>query len=280
MKTSLVVSRDGSDLYDRDLLLVTGGLGGGPTTQWHFLDPLALDGDYSLAFIAPIARELVGRHRDILKVPGFARAIAGEIEALSPKSLTLVSHSVGTFVAVSLASKVKVPVRQIVVVNGALDTVGQFIHRPFRTFVSEPATCSTALRLFAMLALPVPEVVRSRVASSARLSGVLLRGLVSPSNMTPATVEKVISAGGAPETLAALAINRHHWLDFVDEAASVDCLVTLVCGTDDKLAPERDAPTFAARFRNSDVISLPAVGHAAPLEAPDTLSTLLTKLLV
>jgi pimeloyl-ACP methyl ester carboxylesterase len=209
-------------------------------------------------------------------VTGLAEAFCEQLQEENHREVVVVAHSVGAFLALDLARLLPDAIKKVILVNGGLTSVAQFLDHPLREIVSRPKTCFTALRLFALVATPAPGPVQRAIVRSERSSRALMRGLVSDSALHSEERRcSLVEASGNPEILQALWVNRHHWQEFLGYADQVKASVLFQVGEQDPIAGERDTRAMAALLLNAHVQIqvLPGVGHAAPLEAPEAVAT-------
>jgi pimeloyl-ACP methyl ester carboxylesterase len=236
--------------------------------QWDLVVP-RVAGRGSIGFAAPILahERFAGRRPSVTEL---AKAIADDLARWEPQSITLVSHSVGAFVALGIAHQIPQTIRGVVAVNGGLTTVARFIDSPLRELVQHPLTSMKFLRLFALVAAPVPSAVKKAIASRRWSSRLVVGGLVSDSALdSEERRQSLIVQAGKTETLLSLRDNRHHWNEFAGYAGQVTVPVVFVLGDRDPMTTEDDTRTMAVMLPNARIEVLHGVGHAAPLEAPE-----------
>lgn len=237
--------------------------------QWDVLGPRLREEFEVVAYASPIlAHERFGSRRP--SVTDLATALVEDLREWPPGSITLVSHSVGAFVALGIARQLPAAVRGVVAVNGGLTTVARFIDAPLQQLLRHPVKCLGFLRLFALVAAPVPKKFKRVIASRRWSSRLVVGGLVSDSALD--TIEQrqsLIVEAGKGETLLALRHNRHHWNEFVAYAGQIDVPVVFMVGDRDPMTTVADTETMARLLPHATVVVMPGVGHAAPLEVPD-----------
>jgi pimeloyl-ACP methyl ester carboxylesterase len=197
-----------------------------------------------------------------------ADAMAAELRGRPAGSVLIVSHSVGAFVALAMASALGPIVRAVVIVNGGLTTVARFIDAPLTELQSHPRECLGFLRLFALVSAPVPRRIKRAIAERRWASRLVVGKLVSPAALaTSDTRHALIAEAGGLETLSALRDNRHHWRVFLHQAPETRVRVVFLVGDRDPMTTVADTRTMAGYLPDAEVIVLEGIGHAAPLEA-------------
>ncbi|WP_410594291.1 alpha/beta fold hydrolase [Amycolatopsis sp. lyj-23] len=256
----------------RPLVLFLPGMSGNKK-QWDFvlrrLDGVAAD----LAYGAPVlAHAAFGNARPTVSRLG--RALAGELAAAGRDRVTVVSHSVGAFVALAVAYELPAAVRAAVLVNGGLSSVARFIDEPLRRVPGATTSRLSYLRLFALVGTPVPGPVKRAIASrewSSRL--VVGRRLVSrPALASREARDSLMEEAGNLQTVAGLWQNRHYWREFERTAAEIPAKVVFLVGGQDPMTSAADTGVMADLLPHTEIRVLPGVGHAAPLEAPDAVA--------
>lgn len=251
--------------YQQPLVLFLPGLSGN-VAQWDAVVPRLKDLAANLAYGPPILpHPAYGNSRPT--VLGAASAICAQLRRDGRRDVLIVAHSVGTFVALSVARLAPDVVRSVIVVNGGLVQVAKFLDRPVRAMIATPRTCLNSLRLFVLVGAPAPSSVKRAIASSERSSKVLLGGLVSDAALESAEQRNsLIAEAGSPATVRALWNNRHHWREFESYAHQISTKVLFLVGDQDPISSEIDSRAMAAMLPNSEITMLKGVGHAAPLE--------------
>lgn len=213
-------------------------------------------------------------------VESFAADIAKAAKSAGYSRITLLAHSVGSFVAFEIARLLPDEVNAILAVNGALYSVGRFLDRPWLEPMRRPRTSLTAMRLFVLAAVPTSERFRAYVRRNERVARLLVGRLVPPEAMATEEARAILMEGtNRPDILRGLWTNRHHWPAFAEHSREVRCPVVFAIGTLDPMNSPRDGQDFAEMFENARIVIMPGVGHAAPLESPDDIWELVVPLL-
>ncbi|WP_268747377.1 alpha/beta fold hydrolase [Amycolatopsis rifamycinica] len=256
----------------RPLVLFLPGMSGNKR-QWDFVIR-RLDGvEADLAYGAPVlAHPAFGNTRPT--VPQLGEALAAELTAAGRDRVTVVSHSVGAFVALVVAHELPSVVRSAVLANGGLSSVARFIDRPLRRVPGATTSRLSYLRLFVLVGTPVPPSVKRAIAGREWSSRLLVGGrLVSrPALASREARDALMEEAGNARTIAGLWQNRHYWREFERTAAEIPARVLFLVGGLDPMTSVADTGVMADLLPNAEIRLLPGVGHAAPLEAPDTVA--------
>lgn len=253
--------RDGAPL-----LLLLPGLSGS-REQWSIV-LRHLDIPADLAYGAPLRAHAVFGGA-LPSVAELGRALATELRDSDYDNVVIVTHSVGAFVALTVAREIPELVRSAVLINGGLAGVAAFLDRPFREFLRRPGPCLSALRLFVLVSAPTPPAVRRMIAGRPRLARLLLGGLVSDSAFdTLEQRQALLEESGGPRLLLSLWKNRHHWRELKGYADPITTPITFLIGDRDPVSGVADTATMARMLPTSSVRVLHGIGHAAPIEAP------------
>lgn len=249
------------------LVLFLAGLTGSKA-QWDLVVGVLDTGKSDVAYGAPIMpnQALDGARPEVVVL---ADRIAAQVRTRHYTSVVLAAHSVGSFVALAIARQLPVT-SAVVLVNGGLTTVAEFLDAPARTFARRPRTCLTALKLFVLAGAPAPGRLKRSIAASERLSRLMLGGLVSGAAVDSGPKrESLIVGGGGFDVFKALWWNRHHWPEFLGYAKRIEPPVRILAGDRDPMATVADSNAMAALLPDATVTVLDGVGHAAPLETAD-----------
>jgi pimeloyl-ACP methyl ester carboxylesterase len=253
------------------LVLFLSGISGS-RTQWGLVERLIGTDQAQIGYAAPILPNQAFRGAKPT-IGLLSRLIAESVDERNYSSVILVAHSVGTFVASAVANRLGKKIAAAIFVNGGLTTVAEFLDRPFRTFVRDPRTCLTALRLFALVGSPAPESLKQSVIRSERSSRALFGNLVSSETLGSAERRRsLMSDSGSAAIPKTLWINRHHWQEFLDTAPSVTADVVFLIGDQDPMSSEADARVMASRMPHARIEVLHGIGHAAPVETAEAVA--------
>lgn len=253
------------------LVLFLPGLSGN-NKQWSSVLELLRDAPADFAYGSPMLAHAAfnGSQPSVTEL---AKKTAAELSAYPGRSHVIVSHSVGSFVALAIAREAPDAVAALILVNGGLVSVAKFIDKPWREITTHPVACLSFLRLFALVGAPVPAAVKRLVASRQWATRLVVGGLVSDMAVnSQAKRDVLVDEAGNSETLLSLWKNRHHWPEFKQYASEIKAETVIVDGANDPVTRGDDAQQMAALLPNARVQVLPDVGHAAPVEASDAVA--------
>jgi pimeloyl-ACP methyl ester carboxylesterase len=246
------------------LVLFLAGLTGSKD-QWSLVVGTLDTAKSDVAYGAPIMpnQALAGANPEVVVL---ADLITAEVSRRQYTSVVLAAHSVGSFVALAIARRLTTT-RAVILVNGGLMTVAEFLDAPVRTFIRRPRTCLTALKLFVLAGAPAPERLKQAIAANERFSRRILGNLVSVrATDSVRKREALIVNGGGFGVIKALWWNRHHWSQFLSYADEIEPNVRFLVGDRDPMATVPDSRAMANLLPHATVEILGSVGHAAPLE--------------
>lgn len=260
------------------LVVFVPGLAGN-ARQWDLVLARLGDLPVDLAYGAPLLPHPIF-HSEEPTARALAKAYADELCREKRRDVVIVAHSVGTFVALSVARLIPGIVKEVIAVNGGLTTPARFLDQPVREFISKPWGCLNALRLFALVGTPVLPAVKRATAKSETLSRIVLGGLVSDAGFK--TVERrriLVEEGGQPKAMQTLWYNRHYWDEFCGYAGEIKSRLVFLVGERDPIAGIRDTQRMTELLANAEIrISvMRGVGHAAPVEDAEGVSAAIRK---
>lgn len=179
--------------------------------------------------------------------------------------VVVVGHSMGGLVAVELAQAIPDRVVGLVLIGAAVDRATELLHVSKRT-LSSSARVLAAQALVGMFALP-HAFARSLLAP-APVRGVLMAPFVDRPRAFPAGLAADLAAcpRDARSTLEALALARRHRLD--EAVARSVVPITLMCGSNDRLAPPSAQLELAEATAVVGDIVIEQCGHWPQLERP------------
>lgn len=263
---------DGDSTDGTPLVLFLPGLSGN-NRQWDTVIKLLTDsGDAQLAYGAAIlAHPALGGLRPTVVQLG--RAMARELTEGPYGDVVVVTHSVGAFTGLAMAHAAPQKIRAVIVVNGGLTSVARFIDSPARQLVKHPSSSLTYLRLFALVGAPVPGAIKKAIARRRWASRAVVGNLVTDSALeSQEQRESLLVEAGKSETVLSLWKNRHHWHELESYAAGITTDVHFLVGSSDPMTTEQDTRYMASLLPHAEVTVLKGVGHAAPLEAAQTVT--------
>jgi pimeloyl-ACP methyl ester carboxylesterase len=258
------------------LVLFLPGLSGN-LSQWKLVIPQIEDMPVDLAYGLPILPNPALSHGKPT-VTAIARLTASELQRGKWKEVIIVSHSVGAFVALGIARILPEIVKEVILVNGGLAGVAQFLDHPAHELVTMPRTSLGALRLFVLVATPMPPAAKKAIAKSKKASCFVLRGLVSDAALESTEQRRILMDESAtPRVLKSLWDNRHHWQEFKGYAGEIRSKVLFLAGSRDSIGGEPGTQEMMALLPDAEMQVLPGVGHAAPLETTGAVAKAIRK---
>jgi len=271
--TASVLTPIGENTRASTLLVFVPGLAGNKR-QWELvlrkLDNLPVDRAYG----APLLPHPVFRGGKV-SAPELAQAYADELRREGRRNVIIVAHSVGTFVALNVASIASEIVKEVIAVNGGLMIPAKFLDHPWKTFRERPRDCLNALRLFALVGTPTLPAVKRAIANSERLSRAVFGGLVSDAALNSVERRRILAGeGGEPRAMQTLWYNRHHWQEFGRYSDEIKSRCLFLAGDRDPIAGVNDTEHMAALLQKAQVKTetMKGVGHAGPVEDPEYVS--------
>jgi pimeloyl-ACP methyl ester carboxylesterase len=260
------------------LVVFVPGLAGN-ARQWDLVLPQLGDLPADLAYGAPLLPHPAFRGTRPT-ASALALAYADDLSREDRRDVVIVAHSVGTFVALGVARHIPEIVKEVIAVNGGLATAARFLDQPVREFTKRPRGCLNALRLFALVGIPVPPVVKRATANSKSLSRAVLGGLVSDAALNSVERRRIIvEEGGKPQAMQTLWCNRHHWRKFRSYAGQIQSRCVFLVGEQDPIAGVKDTKDMAGLLNAelTELRRLPGVGHAAPVENAEEVTAAIRK---
>ncbi|NHC12666.1 alpha/beta hydrolase [Motilibacter sp. E257] len=247
------------------LVLFLPGLTGN-NSQWDPVVERLASRELSIAYGAPIRPHPAfdGKQPTVTEL---AARMKAELDSRSYSSAVVVAHSVGAFVAFALCRLLPDRVQTAILLNGGLTTVARFLDRPVVEMSHEPIRCLNAIRLFALAGSPTPPGVKRVIASSPRLTRLLLGKLASEDTVASQKQRaSLIEHGGSTDVLRALWTNRHHWQEFRAYAHLIEAHAIFVVGELDPMSNEADTRIMASMLPDAHLRSISGIGHVAPVE--------------
>jgi pimeloyl-ACP methyl ester carboxylesterase len=239
------------------LLLLHGFVGDGAATWRYQLETLS-DDFTVVAWDAPGA----GRSSaapESFRVADYADCLAGFASALALTRPHIAGLSFGSMVALELFRRRRLHPRKLVLASAYAGWAGSF----------------------------PPDVVQERLQRSLRLS------TLPPADFVAAMLPSMFSPGAPADRVADFAANVAAFdpvgframasssaeADLRDVLATVDVPTLLLYGDQDVRAPQDVAEALRAAIPGSRLVTMPGVGHASPVEAPDRFSAELRRFL-
>jgi pimeloyl-ACP methyl ester carboxylesterase len=271
--TASVLTPIGQNTRASTLLVFVPGLAGNER-QWELVLPQLDDLPADRAYGAPLLPHPVFCGGKVT-ARALAQAYADELRSEGLRNVIIVAHSVGTFVALSVASIAPDIVKEVIAVNGGLMIPAKFLDHPWQTFRERPWDCLHALRLFALVGTPALPAVKRAIANSERLSRAVFGGLVSDAVLNSVERRRILAGeGGEPRAMQTLWYNRHYWQEFSSYSDDIKSRCLFLAGDRDPIAGVSDTEHMAALLQNAEVNikTMKGVGHAGPVEDPEYVS--------
>ncbi len=207
-------------------------------------------------------------------VQSLATAMKRDVEGLGYETVVVVAHSLGCFVGLELCRVMSGRVKAAVLVNGSLVTAARCLDNPAVVVQSNPWLCLNLLRIFGMMSIPAPGMVRRDIAARKWASDLVLGGLIGKSVIESHEQRRVlVEESGSVATMLVLWRNRHYWQELLSYAGSIGVDLLFVNGDADPLSSDVEARRMSGLFPNAEVVTLGDVGHVAPLEAPERVAS-------
>ena len=153
------------------LVLLIPGLGGS-RDQWAFVAPRLESEGIRVAYGPKVSSDRSDSGYG--GIAHTARLLCDDLRAHSVSAVHLVAHSVGTFVAIEMASQDPDLVTGMTLVNGGLTTIGRFLERPLTTTIRHPLASTFAMYLFGLVSVPLPARARGSAVGNELLAQILL----------------------------------------------------------------------------------------------------------
>lgn len=262
----------------RSLVLFLSGITGN-VDQWIWVRELLKDIPATFAFGAPVLPGVVFGE-GIPTVAEASNSMADELRAAHDGKILIVSHSGGSFSALGIARELGGAVKAVILVNGGLTSAAQFLDHPVLGFFARPLRCLTFLHLFLLVSAPAPERLKQAMMNHRWLARAIVGKLVSASALESRERRAaLVNEAGGPRVLASLWKNRHHWSKFIAYGHEIRTDVVIVVGEEDPVSTQEDANALAALLPQARIRVLKGVSHAAPLEAPDAVASVVREVL-
>jgi pimeloyl-ACP methyl ester carboxylesterase len=200
-------------------------------------------------------------------------AIVDVLDALGARSVDLVGHSMGGFLALHLAATFPGRLRSLSVVCGAYATIVDVVNAPVRTLVRRPATSAIYLGLTLLSRLGRAGDLLVRGAARTGLLRLSMPGVAAHPFRVRQSLLRAIADGNRPRSfLLAQATGRGY--DHRSVWSRITVPVLAVFGERDALVSGRDADVLHEALPAASVVVLPDASHFAPMEQPDELAQL------
>jgi pimeloyl-ACP methyl ester carboxylesterase len=200
-----------------------------------------------------------------LSLDDYVDAIAAVLADAGVVEAVIAGHSMGGPLTLHFARRHPQYARALVLVGGTVQSFQQTLARRLRPWIPAPRTAIAAVAEVLMTAIPLPEPLRRRLASSRLGRRLALWPFVHhPAELDPSRALVLIEGAGAPGVLpAARALARstgweRRGLAELPPAYAIN-------GAFDRIAPVADLECFPVPLRRAVVLP---TGHVSMLEAP------------
>ena len=201
-----------------------------------------------------------------LSLPGMARGLAELLATLDLRPELAVGHSAGAAILIQSAIDGRLSPKAIISLNGALLPFRGMAGRMFSPLAKLLVMNPLAPRLFAWQAGGGGAVERLIMQTGSRLDE---RGI--------ALYRRLIGHPG--HVSATLAMMANWDLDrFEQHLSALHVPLTLVVGEADSAVPPADARHVQRLLPGAEIRTLPALGHLAHEEAPETIAAIITEI--
>jgi magnesium chelatase accessory protein len=245
------------------LLLLHGT--GASTHSWAALMPLLASGFTLVAPDLPGQGFTQAPPREFLSLPGMARAITGLLRELDIRPEIAVGHSAGAAVAIQMTVSRQISPRAIVSLNGALLPLGGMAGQFFAPLAKLLTVMPFVSDLFSRRARD-PQAIERMIGQTG--STIDKRG-----------IEYYRRLASNPAHVAAALGMMAHW-DLRAFAAVLPRLkvpLTLVVGSQDRTIPPSQAERVHELLPQSNIVTLPGLGHLAHEERPEECAAIIRK---
>jgi pimeloyl-ACP methyl ester carboxylesterase len=180
----------------------------------------------------------------------------------------VVGHSLGGLVACALASRGRVPVSSIAVIDGTLVTPVALGSLDLMVLLREPLFALRALLLGALVSPPVPRPLRSFIVSQDTLAKVLLSlCLRDPKRIDRRLLAAVLN--GLGRTIAPQRFRGLFALDFQRLLSDVKVPTLLVHGSEDRVVSRDDFEHVVGEIDRAEGLVVHGGAHWVVLEYPE-----------
>ncbi len=245
------------------LLLLHGT--GASTHSWAGLMPLLATGFTLVAPDLPGQGFTQAPPTEFLSLPGMARAIRGLLRELDIRPQIAVGHSAGAAVAIQMTLSRQIAPRAIVSFNGALLPLGGMAGQIFAPLAKLLTVMPFVSELFSRRARD-PQAIRRMIEQTG-------------STLDARGIELYRRLASNPAHVAAALGMMANW-DLRSFAAVLPRLkvpLTLVVGSQDRTIPPSQAERVHELLPQSNIVTLPGLGHLAHEERPEECAAIIRK---
>lgn len=200
-------------------------------------------------------------------IPGYARTIAGLMDALELPSAAIVGNSMGGEISAELALEAPARVRRLVLVSPAGVSTAHVARRLPTIRAAYPAVGALA----AWVGANADQIVRRPRLRAAALSLVAAR----PREIAAEFAAEQIRGMGKPAFMPALEALIAHSQTLRERLPDIGCPTLVVWGDRDPVVPVRDAEVFATQIPGARKVIWSQTGHVAMFERAAEFNALL-----
>jgi pimeloyl-ACP methyl ester carboxylesterase len=200
-------------------------------------------------------------------IPGYARTIAGLMDALGIPSAAIVGNSMGGEISAELALQAPERVRRLVLISPAGVSTAHVARRLPAIRAAYPAVGALA----AWVGANADQVVRRPRLRAAALSLVAAR----PREIAAEFAAEQIRGVGKPGFMPALEALIAHSQTLRERLPDIGCPTLVLWGDRDPVVPVRDAEVFASEIPGARKVIWSQTGHVAMFERAAEFNALL-----
>ena len=205
--------------------------------------------------------------RHHLTFDGLADAVVDVCDTLGVDSPVVLGHSMGSMVATRVAVRHPDRLSSLIITGGPILSLVHLLRRPVETFRRNPRSVATLVTESAVVGLPLPQPVASRIAGSARLRQAALGAFVARPDLLDAEVVRATMQDlGAPATFPVLASAVTG--DPGRDLDQIRCRTRILRGDGDALSPPEDVALFLSTVPSADEVRFGHTGHWPHIERP------------
>ncbi len=209
---------------------------------------------------------------DPISIPGYARIVAGLMDALGISSCALVGNSMGGEISAELALAEPERVQRLVLVSPAGISTAAVRERLPLIRAAHPAVNA----LTRWLGTNADQVVRRPSLRTAALSLVAAQ----PRRIAPEFAAEQIRGMGKPGFMPALEAIVSHSQTLRERLPAIGAPTLVLWGEKDPVVPVRDAEVFASQIPGARKVVWPDTGHVAMFERAFEFNALLDEFLL
>lgn len=212
----------------------------------------------------------------------YARYLDAFCERLGLGPVPVVGHSMGSAVALELATHHPERVAKVALTGGPVLSVLRLPHSPLATSRRHPRLAAGALAELLTVPIPLPNWVAAKVVSSPWWRQLAFGPYARYATRLPddLVAQLLIGLGGAGTRAALVGLFRRSEDNVVHESIDgIECPVLVIGGADDKLTPAADVDEFLRRVPQARATVFADTGHWPQHERPAAFVAELTSFL-